>query len=55
VTVAGRNNPTSLLESAQALDDVLAVVPQRGREGLWVVAMFAFSRAWRFISVSARA
>jgi hypothetical protein len=31
-TIACRNNPVSLLESAQALDDVLAAVPQRGRE-----------------------
>ncbi len=33
MTVACRDNPVSLPESAQALDDVLAVVPQRGRKG----------------------
>jgi hypothetical protein len=30
--VACRDNPVSVLEAAQALDDVLAVVPERGRD-----------------------
>ena len=30
--VAYRDNPVSVLEAAQALDDVLAVVPERGRD-----------------------